>query len=339
MNAINNIETQILLVEDDEADAILFERTLRKCVGDYQLQVSSTMADATAWLEQHRCDVILLDLSLPDSFGLEGIQKIHNLHADVPIVMLTGLDDDQTALEALDSGAQDYLVKGVANPRELERTLRHAIQRQQIVNENRRLLSQLQVAARSDALTGVLNRHAMIEEFERHWKRSQSANLPLACVILDVDRFKRINDSLGHLAGDEVLRTIAQLIEQSTRPGDFIARYGGEEFCVILLGATERNAVDWAQRARETLEQTPVELSEQSIPVTASFGAAQRTDQMRNIEELIDAADQALIVAKQTGRNRVVAASSMREDGVSAEPIVPLQTESSADELPPVMNP
>jgi diguanylate cyclase (GGDEF)-like protein len=310
MSDIQQNATQILLVEDDDADAVLFERALSTCAGAYRLQVCSTLAEAVVWLDDHCCDVILLDLSLPDSFGLDGIREIHKLHADLPIVMLTGLDDDKTALDALDSGAQDYLVKGAAKSRELERTLRHAIQRQQIQNENRRLVKELKHAARSDALTGVLNRHAMITEFERHWSSSQSTGVPLSCVILDVDHFKSINDRFGHLAGDEVLQAVAQLISDSTRPGDCIARYGGEEFCVILVECMEQDAVKWADRARHQLANSPFQLADQGITVTASFGAAQRTTETNTIEELIDAADQALMVAKNSGRNRVIASST-----------------------------
>jgi PleD family two-component response regulator len=139
--------------------------------------------------------------------------------ADLPIVILTGLDDDQTALDALEHGAQDYLVKGNTNSRELQRTLRHAVQRQQILNENRRLVSQLQIAARSDALTGVLNRHAMTEEFELHWSGSNLYGCPLSCVILDVDKFKAINDQFGHLAGDEVFDQADQALMIAKKSG------------------------------------------------------------------------------------------------------------------------
>jgi diguanylate cyclase (GGDEF)-like protein len=217
------------------------------------------------------------------------------------------------------------LVKGAANSRELERTLRHAVQRQHIQNENRRLVSELEHAAKSDALTGVLNRHAMITEFQRHWSDSQSNKTDVSCVIFDVDHFKRINDQFGHVAGDHVLKAVAQLISNSTRPGDCIARYGGEEFCVILVECLEEDAVKWADRARHQLAHSPVQLGDQTITVTASFGAAQRTAATNTIEELIGAADQALMVAKSLGRNRVIASGdSVCSDSQVAAPILPL---------------
>jgi two-component system, cell cycle response regulator len=215
------------------------------------------------------------------------------------------MDDDQTALDALDHGAQDYLVKGNTSSCELQRTLRHAVQRQQILNENRRLLAQLQIAAKSDALTGVLNRHAMTEEFEFHRSVSILTDLPLSCVILDVDKFKAINDQFGHLAGDEVLKTVARVISDTMRPGDIIARFGGEEFCVILVDASELDAVTWAEQARLSLREFQFELAGKNQSITASFGVAERSEKTRSIEQLIDHADQALMIAKKAGRDQV----------------------------------
>jgi diguanylate cyclase (GGDEF)-like protein len=203
-------------------------------------------------------------------------------------------------------------VKGNASSRELQRTLRHAIQRQQIQNENQRLVRELQIAVRSDSLTGLLNRHAMIEEFAIHWTRSKLTGLPLSCVILDVDFFKQVNDQYGHLAGDEVLRTVARVIRDNTRPSDYIARYGGEEFCVILVGATEKNAVEWAERARIALRSFPFEVAGATRTITASFGAAERSEHTQSIEQLIDNADQSLLIAKKSGRDQVSAFSNLR---------------------------
>jgi diguanylate cyclase (GGDEF)-like protein len=311
----------ILLIEDDEADVVCFQRSLSTCTGRYLTHVCDRIEQALSWLDNNHCEVILLDMSLPDCFGLSGIRQIHQRFADLPIVILTGLDDDQTALDALEHGAQDYLVKGNTNSRELQRTLRHAVQRQQILNENRRLVSQLQIAARSDALTGVLNRHAMTEEFELHWSGSNLSGCPLSCVILDVDKFKAINDQFGHLAGDEVLRTVARVISDTTRPSDFIARYGGEEFCVILVGATELEAVKWAERARFSLRAFPFELAGDTRTITASFGVSERSETTQSIEQLIDQADQALMIAKKSGRDRVRAFSDAATAASSVSPI------------------
>lgn len=312
MSGVDRTITRLLLVEDDDADAILFNRMLSKCAGKYRLEICSTLASALDWLTENQCDLVLLDLSLPDAFGLDGIRKIRSQFAHIPIVMMTGLDDDKMALDALDVGAQDYLLKGDTSSRELERTLRYAIQRQLIQSENARLVTELKRAARSDALTGVLNRHAMISEFERHWVDSCLSNSPLSCIILDVDYFKKINDQLGHVIGDKVLRGIANRIRSHARPGDCVARYGGEEFCVILVDADEDVAQAWAEQVRAELADWTFQLGDQQIGVTASFGAAQRNARTTTIEQLIDAADHALLNAKETGRNRVVTSRSLK---------------------------
>jgi two-component system, cell cycle response regulator len=140
-------------------------------------------------------------------------------------------------------------------------------------------------------------------------------------VILDVDKFKAINDQFGHLAGDEVLRTVAQVISKTTRPSDFIARYGGEEFCVILVGATESDAVKWAERARLTLRAFPFELAGNTRTITASFGVSERSEETHSIEQLIDQADQALMIAKKSGRDRVRAFSEPATVASSVSPV------------------
>ena len=119
---------KILLIEDDEVDALLFQRTLATCIGCYDLQVCVTLDSAIRWILRHGCDVVLLDYSLPDSFGIEGLRKLQSRFADLPIVMLTGLDDPQTSLDARESGAHDYVVKGQFTTAELDQTLLSAIQ-------------------------------------------------------------------------------------------------------------------------------------------------------------------------------------------------------------------
>ncbi|QDV45663.1 Response regulator UvrY [Stieleria neptunia] len=119
---------KLLLVEDDDVDALLFQRTLAKCTGCYELEVCATLDSAIEWILSHDCDVVLLDYSLPDSFGIEGLRKLQSRFADLPIIMLTGLDDPKASLDARESGAQDYIVKGQFHSAELDQTLLRAIQ-------------------------------------------------------------------------------------------------------------------------------------------------------------------------------------------------------------------
>jgi two-component system cell cycle response regulator len=306
MNQTPSRTRLVLVVEDDDGDAVLVERALAGSEFE-PVRVESRQA-ALQRLHDAPCDAVLLDLSLPDSFGLEGVDLLHAQFPDLPVVVVTGLADEQLALDALNRGAQDYLVKGVWTPELLVRTLRYAIHRQAVHAENRRLMAELQRQARHDALTGLLTRHALMEELEREWSRACRTGQPLCCAMLDLDYFKRINDTYGHAAGDVALQTAAAAVRAESRQTDFPGRYGGEEFCVLLPGTSQQQAMVWAERVRARIAKDPLELQNTPLRLTASLGVAERTSTMSRPEALLERADQALRLAKQLGRNRVVAA-------------------------------
>lgn len=297
---------RVLVVEDDEGDAVLIERAL---MGSEFVPVRvACHRDALAFLRTTPCPAVLLDLSLPDSEGLEGIDRLRERFPALAIIVVTGWSDEQRALESLEHGAQDYLVKGAWSPDLLVRSLRYAIQRQQVQVENQRLVAQLEDQARHDPLTGLLNRRALWSELAREWSRAARDGSPLACVMLDLDFFKRINDLYGHAAGDEALRAVAAVIRAEARPMDLASRYGGEEFCVILPQASQEAARGWAERVRRRLVRTPIDTGGQRLSLTASFGVAERGEHTPRCEDLIERADTALQQAKKLGRNRVQAA-------------------------------
>lgn len=297
---------QILLIEDDPGDAVLATRALEECPDRFAVRHVESLGAAFDVLSSSPVDAVLMDLSLPDSFGLAGVDRVLAGFPHISVVVLTGLNDSQSALAALERGAQDYLVKGEWSAETLIRTLHFARQRNAIVQENQRLLAELQRQARVDGLTQLMNRQALTTEFEREWQRCARSRAPLACVMLDVDYFKKINDVHGHAAGDAVLRGIGECLRDQCRQTDLGARYGGEEFCVILTDTGEDGAAVWAERARQAIESRVVRVNDTTLCVTASFGVAERSDQTTFPGELVDHADQALLMAKQSGRNRVV---------------------------------
>ena len=296
---------RLLLIEDDDVDALLVERALERFPG-FELRHVGRMQIAIDTLSSEQFDVALLDLSLPDSFGLDGVTVLRSRFPDLPIVVLTGLDEDERALEALERGAQDYLSKGQCSPEILSRALRYSIQRQQIQGENRRLLGELARQAREDALTGILNRRSLLVELEREWQRAERTGDPLSCVMFDVDYFKRINDTHGHAAGDRVLKAIANKLCKLCRPVDVALRYGGEEFLVLLPHTDEAGAIAWAERLRHAIAAMHILVGDQTIHITASFGVAESKIDADNGEELVDRADQAVRLAKHLGRHQVV---------------------------------
>lgn len=167
-----------------------------------------------------------------------------------------------------------------------------------------RQLADLALASRRDALTGLPNRRAFEEDLAREASRAARAGTPLAVVVLDVDRFKAVNDTHGHAAGDAVLRAVAARAAGAIRAGDLLARVGGEEFGILLPAADLARAVDAAERIRTTLAALPVEAAGIALAITASFGCAALA-RGETPEALVARADARLYEAKGAGRNRV----------------------------------
>lgn len=305
MNDPTRQTARVLLIEDDEGDALLVERLLER-YPQFKLRHVPRLWPAIELASTEPFDVALVDLSLPDSYGLEGLTTLRTHVPELPIVVLTGNDDDRLPLEALERGAQDYLCKSHCSPEMLSRSLRYSMQRHHIQCENRQLLKELARQARYDGLTGVLNRPTLVAELEREARRAKRTGYPLSCVMIDIDYFKRINDSYGHSAGDTVLRQMANLLKQRCRSSDLPGRYGGEEFLVVLPQTNEEGALAWAERLRQSISGMQMDVAEHFVQVTASFGVATLSPEEDNSEAIVEQADQALRLAKQLGRDQTV---------------------------------
>ena len=162
-------------------------------------------------------------------------------------------------------------------------------------------------------MTGVPNRWVFFDHFERELARSRRYGLPLSCVLCDIDFFKPVNDTHGHLVGDVILKSFAQIINAQCRASDHLCRYGGEEFCILLTDTAEAPAVLWAERIRTSLGDMVLPTHGRQVTVTASFGVAQWSDGVESASDLLDRADSALRIAKHTGRDRVVGYSQVRD--------------------------
>lgn len=174
-----------------------------------------------------------------------------------------------------------------------------------IALENNSLFSKVQEMAMTDSLTNIFNRRRFFELADAEFERSHRYHHPLSIIMMDIDHFKRVNDSHGHAAGDIVLRQVAAICKSSLRTVDIFARYGGEEFVVMLPETNAEEASYTAERMRSLVARTPISLGDKSIQVTLSFGVVELDESCKNIEELLDRSDQALYASKHNGRNRV----------------------------------
>ncbi|WP_299404446.1 EAL domain-containing protein [Acaryochloris sp. IP29b_bin.148] len=317
--------TEILMIEDDFQDVEIVTRLLGKeKQHSILLNHCPTLNSGLDTLkEETKIDLILLDLSLSDTHGLETFRKVHDAFPSIPLVILSGNSDERLALEAMQEGAQDFLVKGRLNSTMLSRAIQYAMERQnqrlelEYKNLALKTLSQqlaianqeLQQLAVVDELTQISNRRRFDEVFLNEWNRLLREEQPLALIMCDVDHFKAYNDTYGYQAGDLCLESVAQAIAKVVkRPADCVARYGGEEFVIVLpntdlAGATHVAKEIW--RAVHHLN-LPHATSSISSRVTLSLGVAcQIPNDDLPPSVLIDAANRAVYAAKATGRDRI----------------------------------
>jgi len=414
---------RVLLVEDDPGDAHLVRQAL--CAthdGRFDIACAGTLAEAQQELRERAPDVLLLDLSLPDSTGLDTVRAVRLAAGNLPLIVLTGHDDTAFALQTLDAGAQDYLVKGSFNGGDLVRAMRHAISRNRLeahnrllataldavshgvvvtdtesriewinpafaaitgyssgeclgqrpaellnsgrheqtvydairqaitsgntwrgelisrrkdgklfdeevvitpvndaagrirhfvavtqdISERKRMEAELRALATTDTLTGLPNRRQFMVCLDAEHARVQRLRtISTAVLMLDLDRFKRVNDRYGHATGDALLRHFATIVSDAMRKIDTAGRVGGEEFALILPGADANAAYSFAERLRQIVATTPLDLDGKHIRITVSIGIAVIREDDTDSDAVLIRADQALYRAKEAGRNRV----------------------------------
>jgi diguanylate cyclase (GGDEF)-like protein len=293
----------LLLVEDNLGDARLLREMLNEQNSlNTQLTHLQCMSDAESHLARHAVDIILLDLGLSDAQGLDAIRRAHAAAPGVPLVVLTGLDDESLAVQALQLGAQDYLIKGQIETRGLLRALRYAIERKTMESAALSMARQMAHSAEHDFLTGLPNRMLLNDRIGRGIALAARHMKKVAVLFLDLDGFKHINDSLGHPIGDKLLQSVAQCLMGCVRGSDSVSRQGGDEFVVLLLEL--EHAEDAAVTARRMLEAVaqPHAIGQHELHVTASIGVSVYPDDGLDAETLIKNADTAMYQAKEDGR-------------------------------------
>ncbi|MEA2499274.1 MAG: hypothetical protein QOH26_1679 [Actinomycetota bacterium] len=308
---------QILLVEDDPADAFLVRELLSGLrLEGFGITHVRNLSDALDAIRSTEVACVLLDLGLPDGNGLAVVERVLETRPDVPVVVLTGLADEDVATRAVHRGAQDYLVKHSVDGLLLARSVRYAIER-------KRLETELSHQALHDSLTGLPNRLLFLDRLRIALAKAERRDSTLAVLFLDLDNFKLINDSLGHDAGDAVLKQVGLRLEDMMRDGDTVARLGGDEFTILCddLASIDQVA-DLSERIIAALA-GPFEVQGREIYVGASMGIALPSEAHHLPQDLLRNADAAMYKAKRKGRGR----SEVFDDSMHAEVMERLEME------------
>ena len=297
----------LVLVADDEDIRSLVALRLRKA--GYDVITAANGEEALKLTREAKPDLLLLDISMPVMDGLAVCREIQAAlgAAAPPVIFLTARTHTTAAVEGFAVGAADYVTKPFRPAELLARV--HANLRSKAVRDA------LAHDATTDPLTGLLNRRGLDTRALEAVALARRHGRPLACLVIDLDHFKRINDTYGHAAGDVVLQAVAERLHRETRISDLAARFGGEEFLILMPETSSEGATVAAEKLRAACEAEPVFYASPegaiTIPLTCSIGAASWRPGMGEPPDLFDEADRALYEAKRRGRNCVVLASDL----------------------------
>lgn len=290
---------RVLLVDDSVVVHRLLQARLKH--EDIVLETCLSGAEALERVKGQPPSVVLLDLQMPDMDGFEVLRRLKDSAAthNLPVIVLSGKTGSEDKVSAFDLGATDYVTKP-CDMAELRARLRAALRTE-------RLMSLLAERAEVDGLTGLGNRAAFDKRWAEKVSEAQRYKCALSIAMIDADHFKRINDTYGHPAGDQVLQTIGHLLVQECRTPDIVCRYGGEEFAMIMPNTGPADAALVAERIRSAIGDV-VWPRHPEHPVTVSIGVAGTAANGPSLsaEQWVDAADKNLYTAKHSGRNRVV---------------------------------
>ncbi|MEO6245685.1 MAG: diguanylate cyclase [Opitutaceae bacterium] len=292
----------VLLIDDDRLQHRITQAHFGVFQGEkFSLEWAATYEEGLEKLAGGGFAACLLDYQLGERDGLELIREAIGRDCRTPIVFLTAETADRVDIAAMHAGALDYLVKGEITARALERSLRYALK----LGET---LEALRLLATRDELTGLLNRREFDRVLHEERERALRFGHPLGLIMIDVDRFKAINDGHGHLVGDAVLREVGRLLLREVRTVDRVARFGGEEFAVLLVQTDAASTFEVAARLCATIAgESFTAAGVAGLRATISVGVATLPNDVRPGGDLVAAADKALYAAKERGRNRVVA--------------------------------
>jgi len=290
---------KILIVDDEETNIDILMEILGE---DYDVYAATDAQTALEILREEQIDLVLLDVLMPDMNGFElcKIMKEDESLKDIPVVFITALTDEESIEKAFDVGGNDYITKPF-KPKEVRARVKTQL-------KLKKYQEKLKELATKDPLTGLYNRGYFMEVVEIFQKNKKRYGKSLSVILMDIDNFKKINDTYGHDIGDEVLKTLAKILKENIRKSDIPVRFGGEEFLLLLPETKLNQAAELAERIRKNVEDATVFTHNGSIKFTVSIGVAEVYSN-EEVEKAIIRADNALYEAKRSGKNKVVVSS------------------------------
>ncbi len=298
---------RVLIVDDSASLRADMVRVLKASDPGLEIVEARDGIDALKRVNDTPVDLIIADLMMPRMDGLKLLSAIRQDERlqHTPVIIVTSQNQIEEKLLTFEHGAQDFLTKPY-HPAEL-------VARTRVMLRLQAQMRAIEQQAIIDAVTGLYNQNYLSAAISREINRCRRYKLQLSCLMIDVDNFKTINDTRGHLAGDAVLRAIGRTIQSTLRGYDFAVRYGGDEFLIVLAQNNPAGATLVAERIRDIIRQHAFFPGQAAAPVTVSIGVASVPGQdVQSSTCLIDAADQALYQAKSQGKNRVVTTTALK---------------------------
>jgi len=302
-----NVKNKILIVDDNKINLLIAEKLLLKY--DYIIETALSGEEALSKLKATDFDLIIMDIMMPGMDGFETCSKIKELNPSVLIIMLTGLTDDDALRKSFASGAVDFIkkpihkmeldvrIKNALRIRNTEKSLQEALTKLEAKNKL------LEILADTDGLTNLYNHRYLINTLSHNINLVKRYSYSLSIIMFDIDHFKQVNDIHGHIMGDIILKSIADIFRKNLRNVDIVGRYGGEEFLVILPNTKIQGCIKAAELLRRQVKKI-ISNEHSNIPVTISGGACEYKDDYA-LSSFLSTADKLLYKAKENGRDRI----------------------------------
>ncbi len=298
-------ETHILVIEDSDSDFIRLSCIVEN-FGKMKLSRAKTLHSAYNLLVERTFDLIILDYILPDGTGLEFLQSMDEKGMNIPIVVITGQGNEVIASKFVKAGVYDYLPKANVSDKSVARVISNALEKFRLKNEMKQALKKMAEMAIRDELTSLYNRRYFMDAMVREIAAAKRYGKDLSLCMIDLDGFKKINDTYGRTAGDMVLKEFAKIMNENIRKSDLLCRYGGEEFAIILPFTDMKKAQLQGERIRKIIEMHLFECNRLEVTITISIGISSYSKAVdQTPDTLLEEANRALSQAKNSGRNKV----------------------------------